>query len=378
MEKIRAAVIGCGAISRAYMNNLKNRFSIIELAACCDLREERAAAAAAEYGISAMSLEAVLSDPSIDMVIDLTNPSAHYAINKAALEAGKHVYSEKMLANTAKEGRELYSIAESKGLLLGTAPDTFLGAALQTARYVIDRGLIGKPLSFTVSLSRDYEIFGEILPHLTKPGGSITWDVSCYYLTALASLLGPAEKITGFTATNEPARVNSRVGSTDFGKEYTIEVENIAAMSVVYKSGVIGTVHLNSDCIFDEDRVLKIFGTEGILSLDDPNQFGSTLRLKKPFHDDVIFPFTHGFENESRGLGAAEMAWSLRAGRKPRTDARMNIHLLDMMEGLLESSATEKVVHIESTFDQPAPLPAGYVTREEYGFFSPTEESALV
>ena len=377
MDKIRTAVIGCGAISDAYMNNLKNRFTVIELAACTDLDESRSRAKAEKYGIPVMTTEQILADPSIGMVVNLTNPAAHYAVNKAALLAGKHVYSEKMIAVTAAEADELIAIAEEKGVQIGTAPDTFLGATLQTARYLIDHGVIGQVVSCEASMSRNYGIYGDILPHLRKPGGGICMDVGCYYMTALAALLGPAEQVFAYSGTSRPERIDSRTTNASFGQPYTLQVENAVAASVRYRSGVIGTLHFNSDCIFDEDRSLKIFGTEGILSIDDPNQFGSKLTLRKPFHPAVEFPFTHGFENESRGLGAAELAWSVYRGRTARTAGYMNRHLLEMIGGMLGSGESGRPYTLRSAFTQPAMLPPGYVSREEYGMWSPTEETAL-
>lgn len=195
IKKVRTAVIGCGVISDAYMQNLKSRFSSIELVACSDLDTVRMKEKAQVYNILPLSTDEILTDPQIELVINLTNPSAHYPITKKALEAGKHVYSEKMLAVTYEQGKELLMLAEQKGLSLGVAPDTFLGSQIQTARYIVEHGLIGKPLSYTVSLSRDFGIFAELLPHLRKPGGDLVMDTGCYYLTALASILGPAQSI---------------------------------------------------------------------------------------------------------------------------------------------------------------------------------------
>ena len=378
MKKVKVAIVGCGAISDAYMDNLKNRFTVIQLVACTDLVVERMQNKAEKYGIKAMTFDEILSDTEIDMIINLTNPVAHYSLTKQALLAGKHVYSEKMLAVTTEQAKELCEIAEEKGLYLGVAPDTFLGASIQTARYLIDQGIIGKPLSYVASLSRDFEIFGEILPHLRKPGGDLAMDTGCYYLTALASLFGPAEKVVAFKDTNQPERVNHRVTDSNFLEPYTIEVENKLVASIKYKNGVMGTFHINSDCIFNENRILRIFGTEGIITIDDPNMFGSKITIQKAFGEPVEFPFTHGFADESRGVGATEMAWAIVNNRPNRASKEMGYHVLEMIAGMFISSDQEKVYTLQSTFTRPEALAVGYVGGAQYGMWAPTEETALV
>lgn len=188
MKRIKTAVVGCGSISDIYMTNLTNgKFTVMELVACSDLMVERMNASAAKFGIKAMSLDEICADPEIEMVICLTTPAAHYPIIKQALLAGKHVFSEKMIAVDLWQGKELVQIANEKGLHLGVAPDTFLGASVQTAKYIVDKGLIGKPLSCRASISRDYGIYAEFLTHLAKKGAGIGFDMGGYYLTALAA-----------------------------------------------------------------------------------------------------------------------------------------------------------------------------------------------
>lgn len=377
-KKISVAVIGCGAISDAYMTNFKNRFSSIQLAACSDLNTARMNEKASLYGIPAMSFEDILTNPEIDMIINLTNPAVHYSITKAALFAGKHVYSEKMLATTFDQAKELCAIANEQQKYLGVAPDTFLGATIQTARYLIDHGIIGKPLSYTASLSRDFEIFGEILPHLHKVGGDLAMDTGCYYLAALASLFGPADTVTAFKSSNNPDRIVHRIDSTNFQEPYHIDVENVMAAAIQHKNGVLGCFHINSDCIFNKNRILRIFGTEGIVNIDDPNKFGSQITLQKPFSEEISFPLTHGFRNECRGIGAAEMAWAIIHGRPNRASKEMGLHVLEMIHGMFDSSDSNIFYHLKSTFEQPLPLPSGYIGGDEYGMWAPTEETALV
>ena len=255
MKRIKTAVVGCGSISDIYMTNLTNgKFTVMELVACSDLMVERMNASAAKFGIKAMSLDEICADPEIEMVICLTTPAAHYPIIKQALLAGKHVFSEKMIAVDLWQGKELVQIANEKGLHLGVAPDTFLGASVQTAKYIVDKGLIGKPLSCRASISRDYGIYAEFLTHLAKKGAGIGFDMGGYYLTALAAILGPVKSVAAFTATNDPDRVNTRIGAPGFGQAYDVQVPNVISATMQYANGVLGGVATALNVIAGLDR----------------------------------------------------------------------------------------------------------------------------
>ena len=378
MEKIKVAVIGCGSISDIYMTNItRGKFEILELVACSDLFPAAAQAKAEKYGCKAMTTEEICADPSIDMVINLTIPAAHYPVIKQCLEAGKHVFSEKMIAVELWQGKELVELANKKGLYLGVAPDTFLGASVQTAKYIVDSGLIGKPVSCRASISRNYGIYGETLNHLYKRGGGIGFDMGGYYLTALSAILGPVKAVSAFTAINDPHRVNTRIGTPNYGKEYDLEDANVITATMQYESGVLGTLHLNSDCILDETYGLEIYGTEGILYMGNPNFFGEPVYIRKTMTDKVEFPLTHGFAENSRGVGAAEMAWSIKAGRKNRACKEMAFHVFELMHGIMNSAESGKMYNMESTFETPAGLPAGFIHNKDDAW-SRKEESALI
>ena len=375
MKKIRVAVIGCGSISDIYMSNIQSgKFSILELAACSDLFPAAMEKQAAKYGCKAMTTEEICADPTIDMVINLTIPAAHYPVIKQCLEAGKHVFSEKMIAVELWQGQELVKLANEKGLYLGVAPDTFLGASVQTAKYIVEQGLIGKPVSAHAAISRNYGIYGEFLTHLCKRGGGIGFDMGGYYLTALASILGPVKNVSAFTAINEPHRVNTRIGAPNYGKEYDLEDANVITATMQYENGVLGTLHMNSDCILDETYGLEIYGTDGILYMGNPNEFGNPVYIKKTMSDKVEFPLTHGYAENSRGVGAAEMAWAITNGRKNRASKEMAFHVFELMHSIMNSAESGKVVQLESSFETPAALPAGYMGD---GGWTRTEESAL-
>ena len=376
MEKIKVAIIGCGSISDIYMSNITSgKFQILELVACSDLAVDRMQASAEKFGIKAMTLDEICADPEIQMVINLTTPAAHYPINKQALLAGKHVFSEKMIAVELWQGKELVEIANEKGLHLGVAPDTFLGASVQTAKYVVENGIIGKPLSCRASISRDYAVYGEFLTHLYKKGAGIGFDMGGYYLTALAAILGPCKAVSAFTNINEPVRTNTRIGTPWYGQEYEIEVPNVLTATMQYASGVLGTLHMNSDCILDETYGLEIYGTDGILYMGNPNEFGDRVYIRKVNGEKVEFPLTHGFAENSRGLGAAEMAWSIVAGRNHRASKEMAYHVFELMHGIMTSSENGAVYKMESSFETPKALPEGYIGD---GGWTRKEESALI
>ena len=375
MEKLRVAVIGCGSISDIYMTNIKSgKFQILELAACSDLMVERMQQSAAKYGCKAMTIDEICADSSIDMVINLTIPAAHYPVIKQCLEAGKHVFSEKMIAVELWQGKELVELANAKGLYLGVAPDTFLGASVQTAKYIVESGLIGKPVSCRASISRNYGIYGEFLTHLCKRGGGIGFDMGGYYLTALAAILGPVEAVSAFTAINDPDRTNTRVGAPNYGEDYKLEDANVITATMKYANGVLGTLHMNSDCILDETYGLEIYGTDGILYMGNPNEFGNPVYIQKTGSSKVEFPLTHGFAENSRGVGAAEMAWSIIKGRPNRASKEMAFHVFELMHGIIGSAESGETYRMESTFETPRALPAAYMGD---GGWTRKEESAL-
>lgn len=374
IDKIKVAVIGCGVISDIYIQSLQEKFTITDVVACYDLNEDKMNQTAAKYNLRAMAFEDILADQSIEMVVNLTNPAAHYEIVKAALEHGKHVFSEKMIAVDLADGQELCQIAKNKGLRLGVAPDTFLGGGIQTAKYIVDQGLIGTPLSTVVSLNRNFDVYADIFPHMNKKGGTLPFDTGCYYMTALASILGPAKRISSFGRRYKPDRIGKRVDKPWFGEKSVVADQNILTSTLEYQNGVLGTVHFNSESIQNEQICLDIYGTAGILKLGDPNNFDSPNLLIKQQNEPVQFPFTHGYLANSRGLGAAKMAWSIRNKRPHRASMEMAYHVFELIHGMYTSAKTGQIYEMQSSFERPASLPTGYL---DNGFWGPTEESAL-
>jgi predicted dehydrogenase len=361
-------------ISETYVRSLQ-RFSVIEVVACCDLNEERVNRIATMFGLAKLSFEEIIDSKEIGMIINLTNPRAHYALNKRALLAGKHVYSEKVIAIELEEGRELCQIAKEKGLRLGVAPDTFLGGSIQTARYLVDMGMIGEVTSVAFSMNRDYNITEDILPHLTERGGGVGFDVGCYYLTAAVCILGPVKKFMSIAIVNRPNRINNRVGDVNFLKSIPVQSEGILTGALEFMSGVLGSFHMTSENIIDEKPFFTIFGTKGYVTIGDPNTFHAPIQLKKMLGNIIEFPFTHGYTEEARGIGVAEMAWAIQGNRPHRASMEMAFHVFEIVHGMLLSSEEEKAYYLESNCLRPAALPQGYM---EVGEWGPTQERALV
>nr|WP_297303076.1 Gfo/Idh/MocA family oxidoreductase [uncultured Lachnoclostridium sp.] len=204
IKKVKTAVIGCGAISRIYFENMTNGFEILEVAGCCDLNRQLAGDTAAAYDIPVLTMEEILGDPGIGIVVNLTNPAAHYDVIRNLLEHGKHVYTEKVLAASFGQAKELVSLADEKGKLLCSAPDTFLGAAVQTARYLVESGVIGTVTSCVAVLQRDARLLAEKFPYTSRPGGGIGIDVGIYYTTAMVNILGEVKEVCGMSGVCMP------------------------------------------------------------------------------------------------------------------------------------------------------------------------------
>lgn len=375
MKKMKTAVIGCGGICNRYLTNLKNMFSIIDLVGCYDRHDDRCQAMAEKHGIRKLSMEDILNDPEIELVVNLTQPKSHFDVTGKLLNAGKHVYTEKVIAVTMEEGKALVDLANEKGLYLGVAPDTFLGAAIQTARLAVETGLIGKVTSCVAQLGRDNKRFSQIIPFLAEPGGGIGFDVGIYYLTALLSIFGPVRKVNGMLRYNNETCVVNQPKSDRFMQEYTIVPESVMAATMQFENGLIGSLHFNAECVFPEEAAITLFGTEGVIYMADPNCFGGTVYYRaKGSSEKIPLPASFGYSENSRGMGVAEMAWAIRAGRQPRASKEMAYHALEIFHSIVKSAEEDKSCVLESTFEVAPPLPRGYMD----GYLEMDSEAALV
>lgn len=377
-KAVKTAVIGCGAISRIYFQNMVKVFRILEVAGCCDLNREAAEACGREFGIPVLTMEEILEDKEIQLVVNLTPPAAHYSVIKTLLEHGKHVYTEKVLCSDINLARELTALAKERGLLLCSAPDTFLGAGIQTARYLVESGLIGRVTSCTAVLQRDGRLLAEKFPYTAKPGGGIGIDVGIYYSTALVQILGEVEEVCGMSGILEPEQMHYFTGNENFGNSYIQESETYLSGVLRFKNGCIGNLHFNSRSIRTEKPYVAFYGTQGIIMLEDPNFFGGEVKvIMKGQTEPVVFPHTHGYGGDNRGLGVAEMAWSMRLGRLPRTNGEMALHSLEVLTGIIESSKTGHFYKMASRFEKQPGLPRGYLG-ESYAQNQPEAALAFI
>jgi predicted dehydrogenase len=334
---VGVAVIGAGNISGQYLGNL-TKFPDVKVLAVADLDEARAAQAAAEYGIEASgSPAAAFEIPEVEIVVNLTIPAAHADVALAALRAGKHVYGEKPLALDPERGRAVLAEAAERGLRVGNAPDTFLGAGIQSARRAVEAGLIGEPVAATVALeSMGPEGWHPNPAFFYVDGAGPLFDMGPYYLTALVALLGPVSSVA---ATARRARASRVVGSGPLaGTEFPVEVPTHVTALLEFAAGYGASTAFSFDSPAGK-RLLELGGTEATLALPDPNTFGGPLLIRAPGDEEWRELPIEGSE-AGRGIGLLDMARALRSGSAHRASGELGLHVLDIMATIV-TSATE-------------------------------------
>lgn len=358
---VRVGMIGCGNISNAYLRACR-RFPILEVAAVADLILERAQAKAQEHQVpKAYSVEELLADPEVEVVINLTVPKVHAEVSTRVLEAGKSVYSEKPLATERADGRALLELAERHKLRIGCAPDTFLGGGLQTCRKLVDDGWIGKPVAATAfMMSHGPESWHPDPEFFFQPGAGPLFDMAPYYLTALIQLLGPLKQVSGATTIGTPERTIT--SEPRYGQQVQVNTPTHVAGLLEFHSGAVATLITSFEVWASQVPRIEIYGTEGTLSVPDPNTFGGPVRIKRAGAEAwQEIPLTHGYTDNSRGLGTADMAQAARSGRAHRASGEMAFHVLDTMQSLLESAREERYIPLSSRCERPRPLPLGLI-----------------
>jgi predicted dehydrogenase len=359
VEKVRVGVVGCGNISPIYLKNGK-RFEILNIVACADLIRERAESRAQEYGVPRVcALDELLADPEIEIVLNITTPQSHAEVALAALRAGKCVYNEKPLAIRREEGREMLSLARSKGLLIGGAPDTFLGGGIQTCRKLIDDGWIGEPIAVTAFMTNHgHESWHPDPEFYYKVGGGPMFDMGPYYLTALVNLVGPVRRVTGSARITFPKRTIT--SEPKHGTVIHVEVPTHVAGTVDFANGAVGTIITSFDVWGAQLPRIEIYGSEGSLSVPDPNTFDGPVRiLRAGSREWSEVPLAYGYSDNSRGLGLADMAAALRSRRRHRASGELTYHVLDLMHAFHDASREGRHVEVASTCERPALLPLG-------------------
>ena len=358
MKTVKIGIVGCGNISPIYFKNC-NTYPGLEVVACADLDVSRAEARAQEYGVpKACSVDELLQDPEIDLVINLTIPAAHAEVALKALNAGKHVYGEKPLAVTREDGRLVLDTAKQKGLRVGSAPDTFLGGGIQTCIKLIRDGWIGEPVAATAfMMARGPESWHPDPVFFYKKGGGPMFDMGPYYLTALIAMLGPISRVAGMTRTSFPER---RITSAPkYGQMIEVETPTHIAGLLEFQTGVIGTLITSFDIMGGAGLPrIEIYGSEGSLKVPDPNTFGGpVLYRRKGAKDWGEIPLTHGFAENSRGIGVLDMARAIAEGRPHRANGELAFHALEAMHGFHDSSDQRSQYEMLSSCTVPEPMP---------------------
>ena len=354
----KVGIIGCGNISAIYCENAQ-KFEALDLVACADLIPERAQAKADEFHCRACSPEQLFADPEIEIVLNLTIPDAHAEVALAAIEAGKSVYNEKPLAITREDAKKILDSAKEKNLLVGCAPDTFMGAGLQTCRKLIADGAIGEPVAATAFMMiHGHESWHPDPEFYYKVGGGPMLDMGPYYLTALVSLIGPIHRVTGSTRITFPERTIT--SKPKRGAKIQVEVPTHVVGVLDFQSGAIGTIITSFDIWAHQLPFIEVYGSEATLSVPDPNIFGGPVRLRRADSEDwEEVSLTHGYAENSRGLGVADMACALRSGRPHRASGDQAYHVLDIMHAIHDASSQGEHIELQSTCPRPAPLPVG-------------------
>jgi predicted dehydrogenase len=358
MTPTKVGIIGCGNISSIYFKSGQT-FEILDIVACADLVKERAEAKAEEFGCKAMTVEQLLADPEIQIVMNLTIPIAHAEVAFKAIEAGKSVHNEKPLAITREDGKKMLQMAKAKGVRVGCAPDTFMGAGIQTCIKLIDDGWIGDPVAATAfMMCHGHEGWHPDPEFYYKKGGGPMFDMGPYYLTALVALFGPMKRVSGSTRVTFPTRTIT--SQPKHGTVITVDTPTHVAGTVDFANGAIGTVIQSFDIWGHNLPCIQVHGTQGSMSVPDPNGFGGPVMVKRAGSKEWgEVPHSHIYAENSRGIGVADMAYGLRSGRQHRPNGELAYHVLDVMHAFHDASDQGKAIMLESTCERPKPLPMG-------------------
>ncbi len=371
MRKTKVGIVGCGAISGIYAQNCF-RLRALELVALADLDPARPAALLEEIRTRyqtewkcppetrlpvTCSVAELLANPEVELVLNLTVPKAHGQVAMQCLAAGKHTYHEKPFALSREEGQKI--LAARKGnLRVGCAPDTFLGAGIQTCRKIIDDGWIGTPIGAVAFMTcPGHESWHPDPEFYYQQGGGPLFDMGPYYLTALVNLIGPIRRASGAARATHATRTIT--SSKKYGAVIPVETPTHIASTLEFANGAIGTMLMTFDVFGATLPRIEIYGTEGSLSVPDPNTFGGEIKVKVGRNDWAAMPHSHGYKENFRGLGVADMAAGIAINRPHRASAELGFHVLDVMQSCLEAAERGRTVEIASTVERPKPLPLG-------------------
>ena len=366
MTKLGIGIIGCGNISTAYLK-LAPLFKGLEVRAVADINMDAAKARAAEFNVKAQSVDDLLANPALDIVINLTIPDAHYPITKRILEAGKHAYSEKPLVLTLEQGTTLRDLAKAKGLSVGCAPDTFLGGAHQQARAILDEGTIGEITTGNAAIqAHGPESWHPSPEFFYQPGAGPVMDMGPYYIATLINLLGPVKRVGALTSSAEPERT---IGSGPRqGQKIKVNTPSNIQALLEFHSGATVSFSASWDVWHHKRNHFELYGTKGTLYVPDPNFFGGTVEVALAGGEaQVQSPWDHPFgkinQNHNgrdlanyRTAGLADMAQAHMEGRDHRCSLERTLHGVDVMTSILKSGETGQFVTLTTTCTRPAAL----------------------
>lgn len=355
MNKVGIGIIGCGNISSAYLKAMAS-FDILDIRGLADLNTELARQRAAEFNLQARTVEELFADPAIEIIVNLTIPKAHVAVAMQALDAGKHTYSEKPLGINFAEGKRLAEAAKAKGLRIGAAPDTFLGGAHQTARAIVDSGVLGLPVGGTATfMCPGHERWHPNPDFYYEIGGGPMLDMGPYYITDLVNLLGPVAKVAGFAFSPRSERLIT--SQPRDGERIPVHVATHVAGAMAFECGAIVQIGMSFDVAGHKHVPLELYGTEGTLIVPDPNHFGGQVELLKKGGSfepqETTQPYADG---NYRSIGVADMAYAIRSNRPHRANGNLALHVLEVMEAFQKAADSGTTIAIETRTDRPAPL----------------------
>lgn len=371
IEPVRVGILGCGHVSDQYFAGIAARDEL-SLVACADLDAERAEQKAAQHRVArARSPGELLADPEVELIVNLTPPRAHAAVSRAAIEAGKHVWSEKPLAATLDEARELVEAARAADVLLGCAPDTFLGGSLQTAIKLVRDDWIGAPVAAVAFVTEHgYEHFHPAVESFYEPGGGPALDLGPYYVTALVALLGPVGCVTGLARASFPERIVP--AGPRRGDRIPVHVPTHVTGVLEFESGPLATLLFSWDVWATNLPYIEVYGAAGSLAVPNPDEFHGLPRLRRAGEEELRQPppppgrvpwapvplIQRG--DVGRGIGAADMALALRNDSRHRASGELALHVLEVLDALERSAHERRHVDIESRCERPEPLPPGF------------------
>lgn len=350
---MQVGLIGCGAISKVYLR-CSNKFANFKIVKCADLLDDYAQSCAEEFGLEAVSVDELFADKDIKLVLNLTPPAGHSILNKRAITAGKHVYSEKPFAVDFEEAQSIMLEAEKRNLYAVSAPDSFLGAAQQYARELIDKGTIGQVFGGCASImvGVGYHSNHRDISFFFRKGAGPLFDLGPYYIAALVSILGPVERVVSMGGKLSDTR--TCLSGSNAGKTFPIEVPSHIQSLLYFKCGTAITLNTSFDVRKHSNPAIELYGENGSLSLGEPSNFGNSVKLfdtENKIWNECITTYPYG--EVTRGLGVADLVSAIKSGRKPRCAPDFTLHVLEVMSAIEKSLESKQIINLTTSTARP-------------------------